>query len=175
MKQLLLIIVACGLVGACTKGNNRVYQGDMAPDNRSQLNTFTDRGGAPPPTSTGASPAGLARNTWEPVTVLVPSDGLASKPYYTKQHFYAQNTARSRGEYPTAVTALELSNDKGKIWRETLESPLWAFWDATRMVGWDLWVTPEWNEHVYPRPDYWRAATTTQRVPDTQDSSEAAR
>lgn len=171
------MVVLALLVGACTQGNNRIYEGDIAPQNRDLLATFSDPGGAPPPQSDSPSIDGLSRSGWQPVTVLVPSDGLASKPFYTKQHFYGNATERQRGDFPTALSALELDGDNDWTrFGESAASPLWAFWDATRMIGYDLWTNPEWNEHIYPRPPYWRAPTTVQRIPNTptRDMSEAA-
>jgi hypothetical protein len=166
------------LLAACTTGNNRIYQGDIAPENRNLLATFSDPGGAPPPTSDSATTTSLSRTNWKPTAVLVPSDGLASKPFYTKQHFYSKDTARERGESPTAVSALELGgDDHWTQFGESAASPLWAAWDFTRMIGWDLWTNPEWTEHIYPRPPYAPAPSTVQRYPYAKsgDSSEAAR
>lgn len=171
-------VCICPIVAACTTGNNRIHQGDIAPENRSTLASFSDPGGPPPPASDGPTITGLSRANWKPTIVLVPSDGLASKPFYTKQHFYATDTVRSRGEYPSALSALDVGGrEPWTVIGESAASPLWASWDFTRMIFYDLWTNPVWDEHIYPRPYFVPGSPTLQRVPHATggDSSEAAR
>ena len=136
-------------------------------------------GGEPPPVYSDApSIVGLSRNHWQHTTVSVPVDGLASKPTFATKHLKTNATARQRGQYPTDMTALELDGDTG--WTqvgETVMSPLWAAWDGTRMIFYDLWAAPVWEEGVYPlRPPYDRGGNTALRQPPRppSDSSDPA-
>lgn len=167
--------LGAGLTG-CTSGNERISQGAYEPDNKVVVSTFADTGGAPPPTSVGASYMDLNRSNWQRTTVLVPADGLASKPFYASEHMYGQATARQRGEQPTALSSLELEGDNpGTRLAEAALAPVWASWDFTRMVLWDVWTNPPFVEHVYPRDPYARAQTTVTRVSGESELSEHLR
>jgi len=164
---------------ACTTGNERGSIGNGAANNTVKLAIFRGEGEPPPPTPDAATTTSLSRSNWQTKTVLVPMDGLASKPTYARSHIWTDKTARQRGQMPTDLTALELDGDT--YWtqvEQSAASPAFALWDATRFVLWDAWVDPPWDEHVYPlRPGYQRAALGSQRAPSAQanDSAEAAR
>ena len=170
-----LLLGGCLLCG-CTTGNERVALGNNSANNSLQLNEYRWQGEAAPPTSTGQSVTSLSRANWQPVQVIVPVDGLAQKPTYGSTRTWANDSARARGQMPTAVSALELEGSKPWAQRgEAVASPLYATWDTFSMIVWDLWATPAWNESTLPPQGvYQRATPETPRLPPA-DSSEAAR
>jgi hypothetical protein len=61
----------------------------------------------------------LDRGNWETTVFRLPVDGTAHRLTYAKRLHVASRTARQRGEYPNAETALQLSG--GSIWQQHAE------------------------------------------------------
>jgi hypothetical protein len=53
----------------------------------------------------------LGREHWQTTTVLVPIDGVAAHPTYSRWLEWTDETSRQRNEFPTAMSALELNGD----------------------------------------------------------------
>ncbi len=75
---------------------------------------------------------GLDRSHWEDRVVLVPNDGVFTYPHLTRlEPLYDDSTARSRGEFPTALSALETDGDMGsQVW----EGVAWPGWVVMDLV-----------------------------------------
>lgn len=178
MRGLAIAGVACLGLSGCTTGNERPYVGNDQPNNMYKAAIMVDSGEPAPVYSDAPSVIGLSRAHWQQTVVSVPVDGLASKPTFASKHLMTNTTARQRGQYPTDMTALELDGDTG--WTqvgETVLSPFSAAWDGTRMIFYDLWAAPVWEEGVYPlRPPYDRGGYTSMRQPQAppSDSSDPA-
>ena len=160
-----LILMAL-LVGGCTTGNERDSLGNFTPGNSVKLHEYVDRGEPPPPKSDGVSTTSLSRESWKVTTVLVPVDGLASRPTYARTYIWTDETTRQRREQPSALTALEL--DGSTRWQQVGEAaasaPL-AVWDGVRMVAWDFLADPFWREKIRPTlQPYARADPATPRL-----------
>lgn len=50
------------------------------------------------------------RDTWAQTEMVVPSDGVHHRPLYRTEYGRVKYTARNRGEFPTAETALDLQD-----------------------------------------------------------------
>jgi hypothetical protein len=163
--SVLLLGLSWGTTG-CTTGNERGELGNGETYNTYKLNEFVDSGEPAPIGSDPATALTLARETWKPTTVLVPVDGLASRPVYVQHPLLASKTARQRGEQPSATSALELDGDsQWTVVGEIAASGPLALWDGVRMLAWDIWAEPVWKEKVRPPlMDYQRAAPGTQRI-----------
>lgn len=116
------------------------------------------------PTADSASIDGLSRAHWQSTTVIVPVDGIEGYPRFTREHPKALATARQRGEYPTEMTALELSGDTyGDQWQEAVESPMWSLVQAVSMPYRFIWVQP-WDSIRHLPDQHWRAPVNTARL-----------
>jgi hypothetical protein len=113
----------------------------------------------------------VSRENWKETPFAVPVSGVQHHPIYTddKPHF-ARDTARSRGEYPTQLTALEVSTQKGNgdmAW-EALAAPVRAGWDIVRMPVWAFRKAP-WSVQQSPidKQPYARGPVLTRKEPIT--------
>ncbi|GJQ30161.1 MAG: hypothetical protein HBSAPP03_20450 [Phycisphaerae bacterium] len=120
---------------------------DLAPRER------PDR---PPAGADAPSSPTLAR-TWAPMTVHLPVDGTYAFPRYTRGHVWTDTTARQRGDFPSALTALELEGET--TWTRLGEmgagGPI-AVFEAVVMVPRMLMHDPRRRVRTLPEP-YWRA------------------
>lgn len=167
--------VAAALLSGCTTGNESVSLGNDRSGNTMRLSEFHWQGEAPPAASSGPSTPSLSRANWRPMYVTVPVDGLSQLPTYARMRTWSKDSARARGQMPTAITALELEGDKQ--WAqagEAVMSPIYATLDAGSMLLWDIWWTPPWTEaKLPPTVAYQRASPETLRMAPS-DSAEAA-
>lgn len=106
------------------------------------------------------SVVGLDRSNWATTDLGQPVDGVAHRPLYAKRVQFAGRTARQRGEYPNAETALELTG--GSIWQQQAEVPTnhaMAALDLLLILPRMIWSHPwqiRWSPDVaYERT--WRA------------------
>lgn len=108
-----------GMVSGCvTPSNDRVTTGHGPRG--AKMEAFTADSGragrrdAPAPqSSAGPSLQGISRDNWTATTYLVPVDGTAHRPTYTRRVIGTNSAARQRREMPTADTALELTQGSG--------------------------------------------------------------
>lgn len=165
---ILMLLAGCALTGCASPGNSRSEVGDARfSQSRSVLvRSMSDYDARPEVTYSADSTSveGLSRAHWTHTTIIVPVDGVEGYPRYTREHPNALATARQRGEYPTEVTALELSGDtERKQWQEVIESPMWAIIQAVSMPYRFIWTQPD--DPVRHLPDqHWRAPVNTPRV-----------
>lgn len=169
-KLILGAAAALALLGGCVaQQNDRLTVGRSV-----QLEAFfppaptAAEAGVPvlpeqPPTLTS-----VWRDNWTPTVILSPVDGTAHQPTYAKRLLMTDSTARQRREYPTALTALELTNgSEGDQQLEALANPLYALADVVlllpRMVLDRPWSI-RWSPDVaYAR--YWHPGGTPAAVP----------
>ncbi|HLO39869.1 MAG TPA: hypothetical protein VK176_02510 [Phycisphaerales bacterium] len=101
----------------------------------------------------------MDRSNWTEQTVLVPVDGTAHRPTYAESVELKNSTARQRGEFPTALSALELTGgftDEQLV--ETFTTPLVVFGSGV-IVPFRLLIDPQWNIHYSPKRTYDRWPT----------------
>jgi len=161
------VLRVAGLIGAvagCAHSNDRSTVGHPDLAGAFRVAAFTDEGtGGAVPVSDGPSLTGMSRADWAPATVLVPVDGVAALRTYAPRHHWTDETARQRGDYPTAVTALEL--DGATYWTQVAEggaAPFLAFADAFALPFRMVMAAP-WREvRTIPEP-YWRAPVSIPR------------
>ncbi len=169
MRSAFLILLSASAMSSCTApGNSRPEVGDNRFDQgRSVLvRSMSDYNARPEEKRMADAPSvdGLSRAHWQPTTVIVPIDGVEGYPRFTREHPKALATARQRGEYPTEMSALELSGDTQQDqWQETIESPAWALLQAVSLPYRFIWVQP-WDSIRHLPDQHWRAPVNTARV-----------
>jgi hypothetical protein len=148
-----LMITAAVLLGAsaaiqgCTTGNERLNLGGPSPDAQIEIASFAGNQVPAPVSPAAPSLSGLSRSHWAPIEVTTVPDGLASKPTYASTIGFSVNSVRSRGDFPTAVSALDVSRQGA--WSkssEGLRAPVRSAWDLSRALAWDLWTSPPTRE-----------------------------
>ncbi len=108
------------------------------------------------------------RDNWQRTVIHSPVDGTAHQPVYAKRLAMTESTARQRREYPTALSALELTNgSEPEQQLEALANPLYALADVVlllpRMVLDRPWSI-RWSPDVaYAR--YWHPGGPPAAVP----------
>lgn len=162
-----LAILLPAALTACVAENDRLTLGHevnlsaLSPDRPSILDN------QPPPqfaTSTKAFPdgersiTGIDRANWETKEFLVPVDGTGHRPTYAVSVQLKNSTARQRGEYPTAYTALERDGgftDEQLV--EVVTSPLVVFGGAL-LIPFRLIAEPQCLTEYSPAWNYdrWR-------------------
>jgi hypothetical protein len=99
---------------------------------------------------------GLDRAHWQPTRLQVPVDGTAHRPTYAKRVHFADRTARQRGEYPNAETALQLTGGSlGDQQLEALANPAMAALDTLLLIPRIIW-SPPWRVRWSPDVAYER-------------------
>lgn len=113
---------------------------------------------APTAASQVATPSltGISRDHWAPLQYHVPVDGTVHTRIYAKRTFWADKTARQRGEYPTALSALEMINgSEDQQGLEALNNQFRAVTDLVllipRMAIWLPWVQKRSPDDAYTR------------------------
>jgi hypothetical protein len=108
MRRLILAGFLVAASGCISPQNDRITIGQSTrleafetPQPRTV--TLAERVAAP-------SVTGIDRSGWQQTTLLVPVDGIYHHPTYGDRVRITDKTARQRGLYPTAVSALELYN-----------------------------------------------------------------
>lgn len=109
----------------------------------------------------------LDRSNWEEMRFLVPLDAAEHQPIYTQHPHQLWQTARQRGEYPTAETALDTETvdmmDEQAL--ELLVAPVSALFDIAMFparavagaVGDETWGAHPWETVASPLEPYERA------------------
>jgi hypothetical protein len=169
------IASAALLTGCNADGNSRMEMGDARIDaSRAVIVRGLADAQARPERVGAASEAsldGLSRAHWDRTTVLVPVDGVEGTPRYLREYPRADATARQRGEFPTEVTALELSGDSEDAqWQEALAAPGWHLIQVAALPVRMIMHDPTQPVRHLPA-QHWRAQTSTLR----QSAAEAAR
>ena len=157
-----------------------VATGCATPDNdRLTLGTTADpvvvfpaiEQGAPITDATGPSITSLDRSGWEPMAVVVPNDATEHYPHFTRlQPRYDKGTARARGQYPTALTALEQEGSFGSIFAESIAWPGYVAQDAVLIIP--RAIVPDQDS---PITHYERAPEGDASVPTRPETSDEVR
>jgi hypothetical protein len=175
----LVALAGVALLAGCTKQqNDRILVG-----RGTMLEAFAQAPGAAAETGEPAlreqvpTLRGLDRGNWEPTLVLMPVDGTAHGPLYAKQWRLANQTARQRQEFPTALSALEQAGgSETQQQMEALVNPLLAASDVVllpvRVILQAPWAT-RWSPDVgYTRA--WDAGAPGGAVPTAEPPPAAA-
>ena len=167
MTKLLAAVsgIAAGLAGGCvTPQNDRMTVGQSY---RPEALSTPRPPSEPSPSDQVVKPSvtGVSRAEWQATQVVVPVDGTVHPPTYAKRLRDTDKTRRQRGQSPTVVSALELSNgsEEQQDW-EALGNVGLAVTDVflilPRMI-FDppsrLRVSPEVGYERYWRPERWEA------------------
>ena len=118
---------------------------------------------------------GLDRGHWTSTRIFVPVDGTAHRPTYAKRVHLADATARQRGEYPNAETALELTGDSLSDQQlEALANHGIAALDTLLLLPAMVWQAP-WRVRWSPDVAYERtwAALEQRMIEAEQEESDA--
>lgn len=147
-STLVLSASLAALAGCVSPANDRITDGRGPDLGGAKQEAFTARSGAAgaatptaqptdatAPEIRGRSITSLDRSAWPTTTITLPVDGTAHRPTYQRNVIIATRTARQRGEYPTAESALELT--AGSSDAQTAEAAL----QHARAVG-DLVLLP---------------------------------
>lgn len=112
------------------------------------------------------SVTGLERH-WEPVVFVVPVNGVAHPPDYAPPTFMLDELPRQRGEYPTALSALDLGEpDAGDEVLQALRSHGQAVLDAALILP-RLVIRP-------PNATDWSPERSYERAPAAAITAETA-
>ncbi len=105
----------------------------------------------------------LERDSWGTQRIVVPVDGVAHLPRWATNSGTNRETARQRGDFPTALSALELTgSDNRAQFHDYAMSPVNAAKDFFMLfIAW--YDDPVWTEHRGTSYTYWRAPTFTAR------------
>lgn len=176
LLTIMTTMAGLSLLSACTAdGNSRVEMGDnrIDPARSATVRGINDSNARAEQArvDTSTSLDGLSRVHWDRTTVLVPIDGLEGMPRYLREYPRTSATARQRGEFPTEMTALELSGDsEADQWTEALASPGWHLIQVAALPVRMIMHDP--SEPVRHLPQkHWRAQVTTLR----QSGADAAK
>lgn len=157
----LALAAACLAQGCVSPQNDRITIGREL-----KLEGFT---AAPTPASIAAAPpaaeqvqapslVGIDRGHWERTVFMVPVDGLAHAPIYTKRVMVTDKTRRQQDRFPTALTALELyGGSEQQQQLEALYNQGMALADIALLLPRMVWTRPwmtRWSpDEAYER--YW--------------------
>jgi hypothetical protein len=131
------------MIRACMLAAVLTFAGCVSPDNDRitighELRTGSFQTAAlPEPVAQVQTPSvtGIDRSNWARTDFSIPVDGTVHHPTYAKRVIVADRTARQRGQYPTASTALEL-------WGGSADEQEWeALLNQLRSLG-DLVLLP---------------------------------
>ena len=95
------------------------------------------------------------RSHWDRQAVLIPLKQVEHRPHYASDVHFMEDTARQRGAYPTATTALEVPEPSWGHVAEGLVDPVYA----VLLVGWwpfdwALNDRPPWKIERSPADNY---------------------
>lgn len=156
------------LAGCISPQNDRDVIGrDVRLESLSPVETTE----APPTTGLQQSSlTGINRANWSRVTFMLPVDGTAHNPSYSRRVYLADKTARQRRESPTALNALELTG--GSESSQQWEAPVnigWSLLDVVLLVPGMIWQAP-WSTRYSPDEAYaryWLPSSTAAPAPVT--------
>ena len=84
---------------------------------------------------TDTSISGMDRSAWTLATVVVPADATLHPPAYRPHRVLVDETARQRGEFPSAESAFDLREGSGMgQLREAILLPILGVWDAVMIL-----------------------------------------
>ena len=149
----LCMLAAAGLtLAGCThEANDALRLGESAV-----LPVFQNNPHQLPPA--GPSVTGLDRSNWEPMVYVIPVSGVAHSPQYAPPVYDRDILARQRGDFPTALTALELGEpDAGEELLLAARAHGWAFLDMLMLVP-RLAIRPPTATNWSPRISYGRSS-----------------
>lgn len=153
MNGRILIVAASALaLGACAHhDNNRLTIGKTV-----ELPALSGTAPGIAVTSTEPSVTTVDRADWEPLAFDVPIDGTAHRPTYLRVRTTVRETARQRGESPTAESALDLvAGTHRQQRREAMTQPFRALGNAFLVVPRMVYHRP-WKTVYSPREGYQR-------------------
>lgn len=110
----LAVCSSAAILTGCNRQNHSLQLGQDL-----QLETF--RPAVEPAVANSSVPTGVlanastpvgTRESWAQSQMLVPSDGVYHRPLYKTEYSRVKYTARNRGEFPTAETALDLQDPR---------------------------------------------------------------
>ncbi|MBL8962644.1 MAG: hypothetical protein KF787_06440 [Phycisphaeraceae bacterium] len=108
----------------------------------------------------GRTPQSIDRSGWERTEFVVPVDGTGHRPTYTAWVMLKNSTARQRGDFPTAESALELTGGfTDEQFTESWTAPLVTF-GSVFAIPFRLFIEPPWTVRRSPAMGYerWRGA-----------------
>ncbi|MBC23637.1 MAG: hypothetical protein CMJ32_06950 [Phycisphaerae bacterium] len=112
----------------------------------------------------------LDRSGWSPIVVQVPRKQVEFQTTYVTNVRLADTTARERGEYPTATTALGPGGDCCQL---ALEGPVAIFFSAADLVLAPVeMVCGRWPWTMKSGPGVHRVAAPLEPLPREQDDGE---
>lgn len=161
VRALIASVSLAALLGGCTVSNERLDVGEvLVPE------AYEPQPEQPAFTGSEPSITSLSRADWGVMPYVVPVAGTAGNPTYTTDYHWTHDTARQRGQEPTAVSSLDMGGDtrSTRILEAVASGPI-ALWDMVTIVPRMFW-TPPWREVRGPEESYWRAPATTPRRPD---------
>jgi hypothetical protein len=169
VKPLAFIAVPALVLGACSTGNDRTWIG--SPDLKggaTELDSFRDQGRPEvPPTPDKRTLVSIDRSNWAPQVMVSQVDGVSATRAYSMIIMWSDATARQRGQMPTAVSSLEISEDSDtdQVWEGVVSWPL-SFVGAVLIIPRMITHSPTREVRFFPA-QYWRAPVdTARRVPE---------
>jgi hypothetical protein len=177
-----LFAFAATLTACRTVGNDRSNLGDAASHSAVRLTDIHGAGtrAETPRADDGTSLAGLSRAGWSRQTIAAPVEGTNAYRRYTRNYQITEATSRQRGDFPTPLSALELTGATrdGQV-LEVLAAGPHAFYEGAVLVPRMFFVRP--CEEVRATPsDRWRAPVSTlrysldERTPEAPDPDSAS-
>jgi hypothetical protein len=98
----------------------------------------------------------IERDNWQKTEILVPVDGTAHRPTYSRREDATNKSRRQRELYPTATSSLELSaGSEGQQQSEAFYNVARALSDIVFLPFRMLWRAP-WRTDVSPEDAYVR-------------------
>lgn len=127
-RIMLLACAAPTIVACSTVDNARLDVAGVQPIGLSHADAHLGQSMTP---ATSPSLSGVSRAHWEPMTIELWPDGTQHWPRLTRGGpIKIDNTARQRGEHPTALTALEIEPDRWAEAQEWWAGPIHAAADV---------------------------------------------
>jgi hypothetical protein len=155
MRRPWIILSALAMAGCVNSRNDRMAVGE---DLRLEAISAQPRPAPPSASEQVLAPSltGISRANWSKTLILVPVDGTVHYPIYARRVFWADQTARQRGEYPTAYNSLEMiEGSETSQDYEALNNQARAVLDllfmVPRMIAWAPWRDRRSPDESYQR------------------------
>ena len=172
MKSLPAILSLALLAGCATPQNDRMTIGQSV-----ELEAFKPVA-VPTEGETGEQVAtrsvtGMSRANWQMTQILVPVDGGYARQTYTKRVSGTDSTRRQRRQYPTAMSALELTNGSEEDQEaEAFLNALIAVSDVILIIPralidwpWKTRISPDEAYARYWHPERWEVEVEESDLP----------
>lgn len=166
MKRVMCVACVMCAGGCVMPQNDRITLGQKLVSPSLQAAPLAQ---AEPPPAQVVMPSvtGIDRSDWARTEVFLPVDGTVHGPTYTHRWQLADKTARQRGQYPTALTALELYNgSQGDQQLEALLNPLQSLGDIVLFPIKIVILEPFWRTRMSPDIAYDRTVRPEQLPPE---------